>query len=297
MYYRPLVHVLRALGSPIGAPALGPPKSSGAGGGSLPPPTPTAFVEVLCACLEPSPNRRLSARSLVRLPFFSRGGSERGRIESIDDLQAASVYMGGSGSEVSPTLALRERVECQVEALEAASAHGAPATHEQKNHKAAAARTTRRIGCASKNFGAGALVEALKELEHLVHRSSPAANYLSEDDHPQQARRIARGHVRVVDEIFESGVLVRASALALRFLGREEVSKYLYFLARPFFKCHWMTGGFDVRRSLLLWALRIIPVIYCGASAPPGAPLPARYRFTLSPCMHPLIVSAAARPP
>lgn len=221
VYYQPLLNVLHALSLPIGAPATGPPTSSRAGDASVPP-TPTAFVGILCACLEPSPDRRFCARTLLRLPFFSRIGVERGRFSSTNDLQAASAYIGGSGNELSPTLALRERVECRIQALEAA-AHRAPTIRDEKNQKDAAARTTRGTGCASTDFGAGALVEALKELEHLVHRSSPAANYLTDDDHPQQARRVARGHARVVDEIFESGVLLRASTLALRVLGREEV--------------------------------------------------------------------------
>lgn len=238
VYYRPLVHVLHALSLPSGGPALGPQRSSTSGHDSLPPPTPTAFVEVLCACLEPSPDQRFCARSLLCLPFFSRCGIERGTVKSTNDLQAASAYIGGSGNELSPTLALSERVECRIQALEAASADGAPAVHKEKTQRATASRTARGIGCTPTNFGAGALVEALKDLEHVVHRSSPAGNYLTENDHPQQARRVARGHARVVDEIFKSGVLMRASALALRFLDREEVRKYVFAL--QLIQFHWM---------------------------------------------------------
>eukprot|EP00752_Nemacystus_decipiens_P008770 g7826.t1 len=221
--YQPLVHILHALSLPIGGGAQGPPpRSSNARHGPLPPPTPTSFVEVLSACLEPTLDRRLCARSLLSLPFFSRCGIEKGAFKNTDDLRAASMYMAGTGNEHSLTWALRERVESRILALEAASADGAAADHKEKSERAATARTTRGISCALKNSGAGSLVEALKELEHLVHRSSPATNYLTEDDHPQQTRRVARGHARVVDEIFESGVLMRACALALRFLGREE---------------------------------------------------------------------------
>lgn len=227
VYYQPLVHVLHALSLPIGRPASGSHRASYAGQDSFPPPTPTAFVEILCACLEPGPDRRLCARSLLRLPFFSRCGIERTAFKNTNDLHAASAYIGGAGNELSPILALSERVECRIQALEAASADETPAIPNKKNQKAIASRTTRGVGCVSTNFGAGALVEALKELEHLVHRSSPAVNYLTEDDHPQQARRVARAHARVVDEIFESGVLMRASALALRFLDREEVCKFV----------------------------------------------------------------------
>lgn len=223
--YQPLVRVLRALSLPTGAPALEPPRLSFAGDDLFPLPTPTAFVEVLCGCLEPSPDRRLCALDLLRLPFFSGAGSERGPVKNTNDLQAASAYLGGSGNELSPALALRELVECRVQALEAACVHGAPIIDNEKKRRAAAARIDGGGGCSSTNVGAGALVEALKELEHLLRRSSPTAHYLTEDGHPRQARRVARGHARVVDEIFESGVLMRASALALRFLDREEVCK------------------------------------------------------------------------
>eukprot|EP00903_Cladosiphon_okamuranus_P006300 g6178.t1 len=221
VYYQPLVHVLHALSFPIGGPTSGSHRVSYAEHDSLPPPTPTAFVEILCACLEPVPDRRLSASNLLHLPFFSRCGIERGAFKNTDDLQAASGYIMGSGNELSPILAFRERVEYQIQALEA-SADGTPTIPKKENQEATASRTTRGVRCVSTNFGAGALVEALKELEHLVRRSSPAGNYLTEDDHPKQARRVARGHARVVDEIFQSAILMRVSALALRFLDREE---------------------------------------------------------------------------
>lgn len=246
VYYRPLVHILHVSSLSAVDPALEPPRPTRAGGQSpSPPPTPTAFVELLGACLEPNPDRRLSPPSLQRMPFFSTsdGGDVGGRekVENADDLQAASAYMGGSGNELSPTLALRERVESRIQALEAASAHRTAATaasdtHNEDNQGVVAvaalnhrsstsARPLRGRGVSgvSTNFGAGALVEALKELERLVHRSSPTAHTLTEGEHPQQARRMARGHAKVVDEIFKSDVLCRASALALQLLGREEV--------------------------------------------------------------------------
>ena len=251
VYYQPLVHVLHALSLPIGGHALEPQRPAYARHDSLPPPTPTAFVEVLCACLEPNPDRRLCARSLLRLPFFSRCDMEREAFKNTNDLRAASAYIGGSGSETSTTLALRERVECRIEALEAGLSDGAPIANKEKSQRADAARTIRGVGCDSKNFGAGALVEALKELEQLVHRSSPGANYLTENDHPQQTRRVARSHARVMDEVFESGVLTRASALALRFLGREEVRQVCLHV--PSLKFRRLTGiGFPTRSCGLL---------------------------------------------
>ena len=70
--------------------------------------------------------------------------------------------------------------------------------------------------------GAGALVKALKELERLVHRQ-PAHGFV---DDALQARRVARGHAKLIDEVFDSGVLLRASALAIRFQDREEVRAF-----------------------------------------------------------------------
>ena len=238
VFYPPLVHVLRVLSLSAAGPALGSPRSARAEDGTSPPPTPTAFVELLYACLEPSPNRRLSSRSLLRLPFFSRGEA---RVENASDLQAASAYVRGSGNEVSPTLALHERVESRIQALEEAIISPSAASNED-NQQATVAGTRgssvplrlahgRGVSDASTNFGAGALVEALKELERLVQQSSPAAHYLAEDDHPRQARRVARGHAKVVDGIFQSGVLMRASALALRFLDREEVRTVILWLS------------------------------------------------------------------
>lgn len=250
VYYPPLVHILHVLSLSAASPALDPTRSSHARDHCFtPPPTPTAFVELLCACLEPNPDRRLSPPDLLRLSFFSGGvGGERKKFENADDLQAAFAYMGGSGKELSLTLALRERVETSIQSLEEVSAHvtaaaATPANHNEGNqgatatglnhHSSMAARPVRGRGVSavSTNFNAGALVEALKELECLVRRSSPTAHQLAEVEHPQQARRMARGHASVVDEIFESNILLRASTLALRFLGREEV--YYVFLHCP----------------------------------------------------------------
>lgn len=245
--YMPLVHILHVLSMSAVTPSPAPQRPSRAGNlRSPPPPTPTAFVELLGACLEPNPDCRLSPPLLLRLPFFSSGGGGgKKKLENAGDLQAASAYMGGSGNELSSTLALRERVECRIQALEAGSAHGiaaaaCSATHAEDNQGAATAALNHHFATTARplrgggvsgvltNFGAGALVEALKELERLVRRSSPTAHHLAEGDHPQQACRIARGHAKAVDEIFESDVLTRASVLALRFLGQEEV--YYAFL-------------------------------------------------------------------
>lgn len=236
--YLPIVQVLRAASPPA---AAGP-----SGGGSDPslPPTPAAFVEVLCACLEPNPQRRPPSGSLLGLSCFSPDGDDGGGkvcfVSRDRDLMAASAYLIGTANELSPALILHERVEQRINTLEAASSCGLassfPATHPEKrkniffkldNTSSTAERRVRRKGNSdiSANFGAGMLVEALKELERLVHRLSPAAHHFVEDGHHMQARRMARGHVKVVGEIFESGVLTRATALALKFLDQEEVRR------------------------------------------------------------------------
>lgn len=240
VFYLPLVHVLRAASPSL---AAGP---SDAGDGPSRPPTPTSFVEVLCACLEPNPQRRASAAGLLGLPFFSPDSGGQARFVSGDgDLKAASAYLSGTGNELSPTLALYERVEQRIQTLEAASTSGtgSPAAHSEKSRKASSGLLENIPGSATRhirskggrdvstNLGAGMLVEALRELERLVHRSPPTAHPLAEDGHHMQARRTARGHAKVVYQIFESGVLLRATALALRFLDQEEVRQGIWKLA------------------------------------------------------------------
>ncbi|CAM9744831.1 unnamed protein product [Scytosiphon promiscuus] len=222
--YLPLLHVLRAA-SP--SPPAGP---SHGGDDPSSPPTPTSFVEVLCACLEPNPQRRSSPACLLGLPFFSPDGARFTNGDS--GLKAASAYLAGTGNELSPTLALHERVENRIQTLEAASSPGtastSPAASHDENRNASSGlddpRRARSKGDreVATNLGAGMLVEALKELERLVHRSSTAAHHLADDDNRGQTRRIARGHAKLIGEIFESSVLLRATALALKFLDREE---------------------------------------------------------------------------
>lgn len=226
--YIPLVHVLReaSLSSAASAPGLS--RSLRAGDDTLHPPTPASFVELLFACLEPNPNRRPSSASLLGLPFLS---PRRQRTSGEDDRKAATEYMAGSGNDLSPTMALRELVESRIQALEAASSqpeNSQEAVSTLNHHSATRARPVRGRGGdgASTNVGVGVLVEALKELEGLVHRSSPPVDRLGEDDYPQQARRVTLGHSKLIGEIFETGVLVRAAALGLRFLDRDEVRAY-----------------------------------------------------------------------
>ncbi|CAM9542999.1 unnamed protein product, partial [Ectocarpus sp. 12 AP-2014] len=211
--YIPLVHVLRAASLSSAASAPGLSRSLRTGDDTLHPPTPASFVELLFACLEPNPNRRPSSAGLLGLPFLS---PRRQRTSGEDDRKAATEYMAGSGNDLSPTMVLRERVESRIQALEAVST--------LNHHSATRARPVRGRGGdgASTNVGIGVLVEALKELEGLLHRSSPPVDRLGEDDYPQQARRVTLGHSKLIGEIFETGVLVRAAALALRFLDREE---------------------------------------------------------------------------
>ncbi|CBJ33221.1 calmodulin-like myosin-light chain [Ectocarpus siliculosus] len=222
--YIPLVHVLRAASLSSAASGPGLSRSLRAGDDTLHPPTPASFVELLFACLEPNPNRRPSSASLLGFPFFS---PRRQRTSGEDDLKAAAEYMAGSGNDLSPTMALRDRVESRIQALEAASSqpkNSQEAVCMLNHHSSTRARPVRGRGGdgASANVGVGVLVEALKELEGLVHRSSPPVDRLGEDDYPQQARRVTLGHSKLIGEIFETGVLVRATALALRFLDREE---------------------------------------------------------------------------
>lgn len=228
VFYQPLVHVLRA--SLTHTPPDTPSHPSHVWGAS-PRPNPVAFAELLCLCMEPDPARRPCPTDMLRLPFFSGGGgdfaaeSPRKEEEQQDglDLAAAAAYLSGAGNDCSPTMTLRNRVERPVHALETAF---------QESHKKTTnvdARYSRDSGTTPKMFvtgfdataglGAGTLAEALKELERLVHRSP--VHQLVED--PQKMRMVARGYANVVDEIFESELLVRVSVLALRFLDQEEV--------------------------------------------------------------------------
>lgn len=209
--YTPLVFVLRASLTPVFEPRAwrvgDPPR----------PPTPGSFVELLCLCLEPDPERRPSVSDLLHLPFFSGGDDIPHEDEVEADCAAAAAYLGGSGNDSLPSLILRERVERPIQAIENAC-QDLTADKDKAKEKC---ESTVPICNISGGFGVGALAGALDELERLVHRG--CANSITEN--PRQARNAARGHARVIDEIFESGVLVRASAVALRFLDQEKVRK------------------------------------------------------------------------
>lgn len=230
VFYQPLVHVLRESLTHVSNHT--PSHVSDVGGASSSP-TPAAFAELLCLCMEPDPARRPCPTDILRLPFFSGGGggggfaadalSKEEKQQNGLDLAAAAMYLSGAGNDCSPTLTLRNRVERPIQALETASLEGRNKTTnvDPRCRRASGAMPGRSVAGidATASLGAGTLAVALKELERLVHRSS--AHELVED--PQQARMVSRGHANVVDEIFESELLVRVSALALRFLDQEEV--------------------------------------------------------------------------
>lgn len=223
VFYPPLLHVLLDSLTPL------PELQTLRAGQSLPLPIPTCFEELLRACLEPDPNRRPRPGDLRHLPFLQSedcmGGNES---QNDGDLSAASAYMSGSGSECSAVWALRERVERPIHACENASlsdvAIDADALRKDKtmgtsNRTCLATGNDGRYSGPVQTIGAGELAKSLRELERLVHRQ-PAHRFV---DDPLQARRVARGHTKLIDEVFESGILVRASGLALRFQDQEEV--------------------------------------------------------------------------
>lgn len=221
VFYPPLVDVLRASSFPF----VNQHKSR-ANNWSLSP-TPASFMEFLCTCLEPDPARRPSPGNILHIPFFCRDGDNITYNQQNDgDLTAAAAYLRGSGNDCSPTLALRKLVERPIQAVEKALFGLNAASYQSGSTETAlpvqssfAARSSSRDSGLSTRFGAETLAEALKELECILHRK--ASHQLAEDS--QEVRRTVHGHARVVDKIFESGVLMRASTLALRFLDQEEV--------------------------------------------------------------------------
>lgn len=202
-------------------------------GQAIPLPIPISFKDLLRACLEPDPDRRPRPGDLRHLPFLVSEDCTRDN-ESLndDDISAASAYISGSGNACSLVWTFRERVERRIQACENAGLNDVAsdaAVHSKTKDKdklkgswVAAGKQRQHIGRLPSS-GAGELAEALKELQRLVHREP---NHCFVDD-PLQARRMARGYAKLIDEVFESGVLVRATALALRFQDREEVRHVL----------------------------------------------------------------------
>lgn len=222
VFYSTLEYVLRASVSGSGEDQVSRPRPK------APPPTMGSFIEVLCVCLEPDPGRRPSPSDLLSLPFFSTSGCDTRDGEELDHA-AASAYLAGFGNGESPLLLLRERVLLPVQLIEDAVLGFPAGVTINGNHKkvidAVPPPTGTRTGSA---HAAGALIKALKELQGLVHRGSfPVEN-------PSRARRAVHSHNSVIDAIFDSGVLVRVSAIALRLLEEEEV-RPSKFLALPLF--------------------------------------------------------------
>lgn len=226
VFYAPLLHVLLDSLTPL------PKLQTVRTGQALPLSIPTSFEELLRSCLEPDPDRRPRPGDLRHLPFLLIEDCVDGHESQNDgDLSAASAYMSGSGSEFSAVWALRERVERSINACENAGLSDVPidggAPRKGKavgifNRPCLTTGTDSRYNGPVHTFGAGELAKALKELERLVHRQ-PVHGFV---DDPLQARRVARGHAKLIDEVFESGFLLRASALALRFQDREEVCAF-----------------------------------------------------------------------
>lgn len=185
-------------------------------------PTPTvgSFIKVLCVCLEPDPVRRPSPSDLLRLPFFSTSGCDTREREELDHA-AASAYLAGSGNGESSLLLLREHVLRPVQAIEDAVL-GFPVSATINGSRKTLMDPP--AGTRTRNTPvAGALMKALKELHRLVHRG------FFPDENSSRARRAVRSHTSIIDAIFDSGVLVRISAIALRLLEKDEVrtSKFL----------------------------------------------------------------------
>lgn len=196
-------------------------------------PIPAPFVELLCVCLEPDSERRPSPANLLRMSFFSSGddGSADHHQDEVD-IAAAAAFLGGSGNDCSPAVALRQRVERPIQEIENIVFGAISAADTQNGDRrtalpmrsCSAPRSVRGVGGVSGSVDAGVLAEALKELERLVRRTPTHVQV----EGIQHARRVARGHAKVIDQVFESEVLVRASALALKLLDQDEVrvSKY-----------------------------------------------------------------------
>lgn len=185
-------------------------------------PLPATLVELLCICMEPDPNRRPSPAEVLQHPFISGGdGDNKEKVAKLDR-DASAAYMRGVGGHHSRLIALRDCVERPVQALEKAvvylnGVHRAGVASPRLGDKSTGLqRPTHRTA----NVSAGTLVNALGELKNLLR---PVAEQTSSAADPLQAKGIVRGDTKVVENIFQSELLMRVSALALRFLEHEEV--------------------------------------------------------------------------
>lgn len=197
------------------------------GGSSLPRPRSTILLELLCVCMEPDPKRRPSPADLLLHPFLF-GGNIREN-EQADELgrEAAAAYMSGGSGDHCTLLTLRDRVERPIQELEKSIGRRAGVANtsarslqpgEQKNLTVETS-TGETIAKATKAC-ASTLVAALRELDRLVRPPHEKAHHAAGS---RQAWNAVRGHSRVVDEVFKSGVLMRVCALSLIYLEEEQV--------------------------------------------------------------------------
>lgn len=187
-----------------------------------PSPRPATFVELLCMCMEPNPIRRPSPEDLLLHSFLSGGNAcDEVHISELD-YDAAAAYMSGASSDDYTLLSLRDGVERPIQELEkAVSSHtGMPNASTRLRRSGNSSVGVEKPADSIARVGAETLVAALRELDRLVR---PTAAQLYHVADSQQSRKIARGHSKVVDEVFKSGVLMRASALSLRYLEQDEV--------------------------------------------------------------------------
>lgn len=138
------------------------------------------------------------------------------------DHEAAAAYMNGASNEDFSLHSLRDGVERPIQELEkAVSMHtGMPDARTRFGWAGNNLMTVEKSAGSTSSGGAGTLLAALRELGHLVR---PTAAQMSHVADSQRSRIIARRHSKVVDEVFKSEVLMRASALSLRYLEQEEV--------------------------------------------------------------------------
>ncbi|CAM9321091.1 unnamed protein product [Discosporangium mesarthrocarpum] len=194
-------------------------EDGGLAAGSL---SPSSFVEVLCKCLEPDPQRRTSAPRLLRMPFFSDMTPHTMSPDSADHAAAAS-YMNLSGK--ASVLSLRDLVSNPLDSLANAAVAALPSVLVSSHGNdtclsAGGGSRDSSIGTKGERegFDASRLASIFRDLNRFVRR--PAESSLAGD--PFGARRSAEAHVTMIDTIFAERVLTRATALVLRFLDLEE---------------------------------------------------------------------------
>lgn len=180
------------------------------------PPLPADFLELLRLCMEPDPDRRPSPTELLRLSFLSAGNADK-TICTEADHAAAYIYMNGDRRECSVVLELRDRVQAPLQALEKAAIARTSESHSRfPKEKECQSASTDISADNLAVMGPAALLEILGNLERLVQPAMQCPRGES-----QQIRRCERAHAKAVQEVFRSDVLMKASALAMRFLDQE----------------------------------------------------------------------------